>query len=329
MAEPESLRDRAIQRGISVQRFNRGLLRRIAERENEKLFKAIEKRIKLAIRAARRRGPLVATERNQTVQQRLNVVSRITRNRLNQEAGEIYDEVLELAKQERDRQEAMLIAVLGVKIKHITDAEVERLVDRHFNGAMLGQWLRHLATQTDEKIRRKVQAGLSADEEDEVIAARVTDDRRSVFSETKAAIAAIASSATLSSVSRVQQAAWLKTDGQIDRYMWTAILDHRTCPTCMALDGKVFDVGRGPIPTAHLLCRCVAIPLLAGSEPPEVTSYSEWLTDQPESIQNDILGETKARLFRSGKFEIDEFVDNKGTPLSLDEMRGLDPDLMA
>ena len=54
---------------------------------------------------------------------------------------------------------------------------------------------------------------------------------------------------------------------------------------------------------------------------PADVSYGEWLLQQPHSFQNQVLGTTKARLFRTGRIPIDKFVDRRGNELTLDQLR--------
>lgn len=73
---------------------------------------------------------------------------------------------------------------------------------------------------------------------------------------------------------------------------------------------------------------------LIGRVPSKVT-YQKWLERQPASFQDDVLGKTRARLFRRGGLKLDKFVDMAGkektlAQLALDERRaflaaGLDP----
>lgn len=55
---------------------------------------------------------------------------------------------------------------------------------------------------------------------------------------------------------------------------------------------------------------------------PEALSYNEFLRRQPAGFQNDVLGPTKAKLFREGDVSLDRFVDNRtGQPFTLDELK--------
>lgn len=50
-------------------------------------------------------------------------------------------------------------------------------------------------------------------------------------------------------------------------------------------------------------------------------TYSDWLRKQPVSVQDDVLGPSKAKLFRAGEIDLDRFVNNAGDELTLDQLR--------
>ena len=54
------------------------------------------------------------------------------------------------------------------------------------------------------------------------------------------------------------------------------------------------------------------------------TTYQQWLTRQPASFQDEILGQAKADLFRKGNLTLDRFVDENGRELTLEQLRELD-----
>lgn len=53
---------------------------------------------------------------------------------------------------------------------------------------------------------------------------------------------------------------------------------------------------------------------------PAKTSYNEWLRGQSAEFQTDVLGKTKAKLFRDGGLSLDKFVDRGGNELTLAEL---------
>lgn len=130
---------------------------------------------------------------------------------------------------------------------------------------------------------------------------------------------------------------------------YVATLDTRTSPQCRALDGKVFPVDSGPRPPRHVNCRSFMVPVLKswrelgidadeipegtrasmdGQVPAEMT-YSKWLKGIPDAEQSEILGATRAMLFRSGKLTLDDFISNTGSILTLQQIRAKYPTIWA
>jgi SPP1 gp7 family putative phage head morphogenesis protein len=96
--------------------------------------------------------------------------------------------------------------------------------------------------------------------------------------------------------------------GTYDRYQWVAILDNRTTVICRSRNGTIYEYGKGPLPPAHYNCRSKAVPLLNGTESHEIPeSYWEWLSQQPESFQNDVLGLDTATKLRNGELKSSDF----------------------
>jgi hypothetical protein len=53
---------------------------------------------------------------------------------------------------------------------------------------------------------------------------------------------------------------------------------------------------------------------------PSTMTYGEWLTEQTTELQNEALGIGKAQLFRDGKINVSDFVNNEGRILTLKEL---------
>jgi SPP1 gp7 family putative phage head morphogenesis protein len=132
--------------------------------------------------------------------------------------------------------------------------------------------------------------------------------------------------------------------GIIEGYEWVSTLDGRTTLICAGRDGNVYKVGKGPLPPAHWGCRSTVVPIvrkdllkfkLAGERPqvgasgPGVTSgnttYQQWLSRQPASFQDEVLGPTRGKLFRAGSVRIDQFRDETGRTYTLEQLRDLMP----
>ncbi len=53
---------------------------------------------------------------------------------------------------------------------------------------------------------------------------------------------------------------------------------------------------------------------------PATQTYQTWLKGQSNAFQNEVLGDTKAKLFRDGGLTLDKFVDRNGTELTLKQL---------
>ena len=112
--------------------------------------------------------------------------------------------------------------------------------------------------------------------------------------------------------------------GVIAEERWNAVLDGRTSEICRSRDGKVYEVGKGPQPPAHPRCRSTRVGVDPDYPPPRKRTYDQWLRDQSEEVQNEILGKGKADLFRDG-LTLDRFFDERrGREYTLDELRQMD-----
>lgn len=126
----------------------------------------------------------------------------------------------------------------------------------------------------------------------------------------------------------------------IDEVKWISTLDGRTSNVCFGRDSKVFPIDSGPRPPAHHGCRSTVIPVVgskfaipgfdgerASMNGPVKTSttYNSWLKRQPKAFQYELLGKTKARLFRSGGLSLDKFTDPRGITYTIQQLRRLEP----
>jgi SPP1 gp7 family putative phage head morphogenesis protein len=144
-------------------------------------------------------------------------------------------------------------------------------------------------------------------------------------------------------------ATWKANDDILTGYQWVSTLDSRTSDICRSLDdGRVFQVGKGPLPPIHVSCRSTTIPVVdkrftilddKGTRPSVGASgvktvqgdetYYAWLKRQPKSFQDETIGPTRGALLRGGGLTSDQFaklqLDKNFQPLTLEEMRELNP----
>lgn len=135
-----------------------------------------------------------------------------------------------------------------------------------------------------------------------------------------------------------------------------AVLDNRTSQICQSRSGNAWTIQGQPIPPTrepfpgrppwHFGCRSQLIPVLfnknrllsnlRGTRRQQIQNidealltggvagdirYETWLRGRPASFQREVLGPTKYRLWRQGRVNFSDLVDQRGNPLSVAELK--------
>ena len=146
----------------------------------------------------------------------------------------------------------------------------------------------------------------------------------------------------VASVARMET--WSANSDVVSGYEIVATLDGRTSQQCRSLDGRVFEMGKGPLPPFHIRCRTTTAATLdarfafleegatRSSEKGYVNAdltYYDWLKGQSAEFQKAALGTARAKLFRDGGLSATRFaelqLDRQFMPLNLDQMKMLEP----
>lgn len=208
-------------------------------------------------------------------------------------------------------------------------------------GLRIGEWYDGQAAKMSLRTRQVIQQGLVEGKPPTEISRRILAPERAaaqagappVSSQAKREAKIIART----TVSAVQADATTVSNSALprsisDSYMLVAVRDRRTSVICRAKDGLVYkyDDARAEHPPFHLGgCRTTERALLKGADltltaqkvPPSMRGYSEWLRAQPQAVQNDILGPTRATWFREGKMTLADAIDADNRVLTLPQLR--------
>ncbi|GAA0456686.1 MULTISPECIES: minor capsid protein [Sphingomonas] len=115
------------------------------------------------------------------------------------------------------------------------------------------------------------------------------------------------------------------------RYVeWSAILDGRTSQICQGRSGTIYVKGsQHPQPPAHPRCRSHLLPR-RDNEGTKHKPYGDWLREQPDSVQDEVLGKARADIFRKNPdFDFAGYFKEGGGYKSLGELRQFDERLFA
>lgn len=185
----------------------------------------------------------------------------------------------------------------------------------------------YLTGQTTQQIVRNVmgaptQAGKLVDK------GTMNSLRNSVYANTRTALQSFAN-ATMERVYEANDDLFgsVAPDGVEYKYEYLATLDNRTCLVCAEAAHLYKELKDVPNIPQHRGCRCNVIPYFNiegdtrssknGQVRADIT-FDEWLRDQDEKTQRDILGATRFKMFQDGA-KINQFVDN-GKVLTLPEL---------
>lgn len=99
---------------------------------------------------------------------------------------------------------------------------------------------------------------------------------------------------------------YLANSNAFTGWEWVASQSRRTCPACLAMDGRIFKLDQ-PFPQ-HINCRCQMIPVIDGVTPRKRTLGSEWFEGQPDDVKKEILGTEKFDAYARGEFTLKDIV---------------------
>ncbi len=350
MSVNEELRDRAIRHALKLSRYSNGLVQQIIA-----LLNSVDDELvgKIAGRLAtiEERGITLSSRTTKRLQTLLDEVRAVNAAAYAEVGKTLSDQLVGLSGVEAAYQVDAIASALPIKLGVSVPSPtlLRTIVETSpIGGSILSDWVDGLETDRivamEQAIRKGLVLGSSTD--DIVRSIRGTKklnygDGVLQISRRKAQTLVRTSVTHVTNVSA--QATWQKNSDILKGWQFIATLDSRTSITCASNSGKIFEIGKGPIPPLHPNCRSTTIAVTKsfkelGLDADELTdgqrasmdgqivkdiSFTQWLKNKGEKVQNDILGKARAELFRSGKLSLDDFVKNDGTVLTLEQLRKL------
>jgi SPP1 gp7 family putative phage head morphogenesis protein len=225
-------------------------------------------------------------------------------------------------------------------------------------GATIGDWFSRLNESARFDIERVVKNGVLLGQTNAQIAKEligigdkggqpIAKARRDAMAITRTAVQTVANETRLAS---------LEANAKIIKAVqWVSTLDSRTSEICMARSGKTWTYPEfKPIghkipwnggPPAHWNCRSTFIPITKSFE--ELTggkikdtiepstrasmdgvvagdlTFDQFLKNKPVEFADKMLGKGRAELWRSGKITLNQLLDQRGNPLTLEQLKRL------
>ncbi|MBW0236341.1 hypothetical protein [Pseudomonas sp. D1HM] len=232
-------------------------------------------------------------------------------------------------------------------------------MSRPFQGKLLKEWLDNLEVNRAARIRDGVRMGMVEGQTTEQIVRRVMGIKSEGYADgllnrSRQDIESVVRTAISHTAQGARDAFYRANDDLIAEVSWLSTLDNKTSVDCRLRDRlrytndthepvghKVpWKAGPGRI---HWCCRSTSTPILKGYEElrlskglpestrasmdgqvPKSTTYGEWLIEQSAARQDQILGPNRGKLLREGGLTHDQFYNDRGKFLTLDQLRERD-----
>lgn len=224
---------------------------------------------------------------------------------------------------------------------------------RPFQGRLLGEWMAGIEADRAAAIRDAVRSGIvdgrtTPEIVRQIMGTKAQNYTDGILQKPRREVEAVVRSAVSSTAEAASDKAFEANSDIISHVEWLSTLDSRTSTTCRIRDRLPYTLGTykpighkvpwlaGP-GRIHWCCRSTKLPILKSAlslgirdtatrasmdgQVPQQTTYAEWLTRQPAARQDEILGPERGKLMRQDKLKLQDFYNDKGKFLTLDELR--------
>lgn len=224
---------------------------------------------------------------------------------------------------------------------------------RPFQGRLLREWLDGIEASRAASVRDAVRAGVvegrtTAEIVRNIMGTRAENYADGILQKSRREIEAVVRSAVSSTAEAASDKAFEANSDIISHVEWISTLDTRTSTTCRIRDRLPYTLGTylpighkipwlaGP-GRIHWCCRSTKLPILKSAislgirdeatrasmdgQVPQSTNYAKWLGQQSAARQDEILGPERGKLLRQEKLTLDDFYNDRGKFLTLDQLR--------
>lgn len=267
---------------------------------------------------------------------------------------ELQTEIKDLIEYEAGYQQQLLTSVLpsqvavnAVNVNQVYAAAMARPFQISKGGAApLNEYLIGLSEARAKLIRDAIRMGFIESETLEATIRRIKGTKSLNYADglldaPRRHIEGMVRTAINHTAAFTHNAVFTANEDIIKGWRFVATLDGRTSITCASLSNRVYPVGKGPMPPRHINCRSTMSPIIKSwkeiglnideisgltrssmdGQVPRDISFTDWLRKKPASVQDEVLGATRGKLFRDNKMEVTGFANNKGIVYTLDELR--------
>ena len=254
----------------------------------------------------------------------------------------------ELAKQEVEYTQKAYNSIVGVDIfKNIPpDSAMASILNTSLiEGATISAWMKDLEASQAFDVERAVKLGMTLGETNAQLATRLMN----TLDVSRRHAESIVITGTSAITNQARMEFYSANDDIIKGYQSISVLDGKTSEICIAYSNLKYDIDKKPIghnlpfrqTPRHFRCRSTHIPILktwreigidedelpGGTQSsdmgylPQDYSFNDFLKLKSKAQQDDILGKGKAELWRDGKINLSQLVNQQGRTLTLKELK--------
>lgn len=231
--------------------------------------------------------------------------------------------------------------------------KIEILVNnRAIQGKTNKEWWIKQASNYRESFNQQMTLGLARGETIQELTKRITGSLEGVgiTGISKREAEAMVRTSVIDINNTVAINTYRENDDVVYGIEWVATFDNRTTAICISLDGKQWTLDYKPIghsepypgQTAHWNCRSTQIAVIKDFDnmnkklknkipdrvrasidgPIKKIDYEDWLKTKSKKFQDDVLGDKKAELWRSGKIKSTrDLISQQGRELTLEQIK--------
>lgn len=346
----DEIQDRTIRHSVYLERYKSSEVRKIRQFLNTSILPDLRDKIEKRLARILERGSDLGAETTARLKELEKEITKWSNDMANATKAVVTGDMTDLTRDEMDWQVRTIKESLGFDLDMVVPAVravVKATKATSFAGSTLDQWFDSLSRSTQRGIMTAVNRGIVEGETTDQIIRRIRGTKAlnytdGVFETTRRQAETIARS-TVNHVTNQARTELFKDNADIiEGLKWVSTLDSRTSWICAGLDGKVFPLDKGQRPPAHPNCRSTMTAVLKNADElglkdipegkrasidgqvPASTTYGEWLKRQPATVQKEVLGATRMKLFNEGNLDISRFVSDGLEPLNLKQLAALE-----
>jgi len=253
---------------------------------------------------------------------------------------EFTKELIELATNQSQLMSGMFSGYFGKSLANSPgQAAVDKIINSEIRGFTMSQWIIGLKNSDISKYvataKTAVLDGLTLEHAiDSLERLHVRRDHK-----TKALVKTLITGFA----NKANVAVFRENKTLIKGFKLVVTFDSKTTPICIqhSADDILYTFDNYLVPPFHVGCRTILVPVTYSWQElgarnrrkvpvgtrqsmdggtPITNTYPKWLKGQSKEIQDDVLGKTFGRMFRTGKYKLTRFIDPTGKLYTIKEL---------